>query len=190
MKPFLLIVFSFIVLLPNSFKAQEKSGVGFSVSLGVGYFEFLDSGGVYGDYGTVSFVDEPRKQSQINVIGDIALWMDSYIFSLYLGFGQVDPIPYKQANYSEYNLTVGKEFILNNWFALEGHLGVGYFQTEERFSINEPKETFGTVGFPARIKANFYLGKQFAFGLNPNVNINVGNNSSIVTLNIIGQLKF
>ena len=169
--------------------AQQEDKLGVSVSFGVGYFGFLSSGGVYGDNGSVTFVDEPEKQSQINLNGDVALSLDSYIFSLYFGFGLVDPIPYKQANYAEYNLTIGKEFIKNDWFGLEGHLGVGYFETKERFAPNGPEESFGTVGFPLRVKANVYLSKHFALGINPNANLNIGQNSSIITINFIGQLK-
>jgi hypothetical protein len=186
----ILVVSTLMLAMPFLSLAQQEEGIGFSVSFGIGYFGYFSSGGIYGDYGNMSFVDEPEKQSQINVNGDIAIRLDSYIFSFYLAKGLIDPIPYKQANYSEYNLTVGKELINNRWFVLEGHIGVGYFQIQEQYSPQEPIENWGSIGFPFRIKANFYINKHFALGLNPNTNFNFSGNSSIASLNIIGQIIF
>ncbi|WP_242206472.1 hypothetical protein [Aestuariivivens insulae] len=182
-------VTAFILFMTFFSSAQQEEEPRLSLSFGVGYFGFLSSGGVYGDYGNVSFANEPDKQTQINLSGDVALRLDEYIFSFYLGFGLVDPIPYKQANYSEFNITAGKELISNKGFVLEGHFGIGYFQTKEEYSSGTI-ETWGNVGFPFRIKANFYLSKHFAIGINPNANFNLGQNSSILSVNLISQIIF
>ena len=180
---YILVLLLVLLITALSTAQQENKFRLHSVSLGIGYFDYLRS-----DLDNVSFIDEPSKKANLNLNGDVAFQLDDYIFSFYFALGLVDPIPYKQSSYSEYNLTIGKVFLNKNWFALEGHLGMGYFEYRERYQPNGPVEPFGGLGFPLRIKANFYLSKHFAIGLNPNANINF--DSSILTINLIGQIRF
>ncbi len=192
MKTTKIIFVASVLMLTVSFSslAQQEDRNGFSVSFGVGYFGFLNSSGFHYDFGNVSFENELEKQSQISLNGDVALHSDSYIFSFYFAKGLIDPIPYKQVNYSEYNLTVGMGISITTWFALEGHVGVGYFKIYEKYGPEQPTEKSGTIGFPFRIKANFYLSKNFAIGINPNANFNFYGSSSLACINIISQIRF
>ena len=165
--------------------SQEGDKPKFSISLGIGYYDFLNNSL---DYSSVSFIDEPNNETKIKVTGDAAIGIDTYIFSFYFSFSLVEPIAYKQASYSEFNLTVGKEFLTIRRLTLEGHLGIGYFKFKEAYAPNGPIETSGTIGFPLHIKVNYYLTKKFAVGLNPNVNFNF--ESSIMSINLISKFCF
>ena len=82
----------------------------------------------------------------------------------------------------------GREFELNNWLKLEGHLGIGYFI----YSIKNSSTDFdtykeSTIGFPFRLKLTIYS-KKFGFGINPNLNLNSLVNT--YSLNIFFQYKF
>ncbi|WP_406682940.1 hypothetical protein N1F78_09610 [Seonamhaeicola sp. MEBiC1930] len=163
---------------------NHKPESSFSFSIGLGYFGHMSPGI---GYESVSFVDEPNKEPSMSLNGDLAFEIDKYIFSFYFTLGLVDPIPYKQDSYSEYNFTVGKEFFKKGRFAFEGHVGMGYFEQKERYAPDGQIEIYGTVGFPIRIKANFYLTNNIALGLNPNANINF--DSSIMSLCLITKLR-
>lgn len=168
----------------SGYAQQESKFMLHSVSLGIGYFKDISSNFDY----EVSFIDEPQKKANLIINGDLAFVLDDYIFSFYFAASLVELIPYEQSGYSEFNLTIGKAFLTKDWFALEGHLGIGYFESSERFAPNGPVQSYGTVGFPLRIKANFYLSKHLTIGLNPNINLNF--DSLIVSFNLISQLKF
>lgn len=169
----------------NTSNCQESRRIMFSVSLGMGYYGYFSN---YSDYSYVSFVDEKPKKPNVNIVGDIAFEMDTYIFSCHVALSLVDPIPYEQASHSQYNLTVGKEFLHKKGFSLEGHVGAGYLELRERYAPDGPVFLHETVGFPVRIKANYYLTKNFAIGLNPNANFNF--DRSIMSINLMGKLRF
>lgn len=164
--------------------SQEANKTMFSFSFGIGYYGYFSN---YSDYGFVSFVDEQLKKPNINLVGDIAFEMDTYIFSFQIALSLVEPTPYEQSSHSEYNLTVGKEFLYRKGFSLEGHIGAGYLTVRERYAPNGPIDLYGTIGFPLRIKANFYMTKNFALGLNPNANFNF--DRSIMSINLMGKLR-
>ncbi|MCR8668314.1 hypothetical protein NO995_11525 [Aestuariibaculum sp. M13] len=165
--------------------AQEDKAPVFSVSVGGGFYSYFSSDTHY------SGEDHSKKQSVFNINGDIALWLDRYIFSFYFSSGLGDVATDNKVNYSEYNITVGMEFISKDWFALEGHFGMGYFQTkQEYYYLDGEIDQQNTLGFPFRIKANAYLSKHFAIGINPNVNINFDADYSIVAINLITQYRF
>lgn len=86
-------------------------------------------------------------------------------------------------SYHEANLLYGREFDINDWFKLEGQIGVGTFYQNN--SIIEEKNT---IGLPIRAKFLLYPFKKFGIGYNLNHNINCINN--ITSYNLILQFKF
>ena len=155
-----LVLILILVITHQSNAQQENKLRVHSVSIGIGYFNHLSSNFDDG----VSFIDEPPKKANLNINGDLAFVLDDYIFSFYFASSLVELIPYKQSGYSQFNLSIGKEFLTKDWFALEGHLGIGYFESREQFEPNGPIQSYGTLGFPLRIEANFDLSKHFAMG--------------------------
>ena len=175
-----------VMLFSSIIQAQEANKFKLhSVSFGIGYFDNLSSD----FYSDISFIDEPSKKANLNLNGDLVFKLDDYLFSFYFATSLVETIPFKQNAYSEYNIAIGKAFLNKNWFALEGHLGIGYFEEREQYAPNGPTTSYGTVGFPLRIKANFYLSKHVALGINPNANLNL-KDSSIMSINLISQIRF
>ena len=150
--------FIFLTLFSYSSQAQESSKFKFhSVSAGIGTFTSL----------TDSF---ESNLNGLNFNADLTFDLNDYLFSLYVSTG-LNYLIVEEQSYSEFNLTIGKEFRFNNWFAIEGHLGIGYFSYKyESIFVDSLSE--GTLGFPLRIKSNFYLNDHWVLGLNPNFNIN------------------
>ena len=138
--------------------AQESSKFKLhSVSVGIGSFTSL----------TDSFVS---NLNGLNLNADLVFGLDDYLLSLYVSTG-LQFLIVEEQSYSEFNLTIGKEFRFNNWFSIEGHLGIGYFSYKyESIFVDSLSEV--TLGFPLRIKSNFYLNDHWALSLNPNFNIN------------------
>lgn len=149
-----------LALFMYSSQAQESSKFKFhSVSVGIGSFTSLTDS-FYGDL------------NGLNFNADLAFDLDDYLFSVYVGIGTgLKSLIVVDESYSEFNLTIGKEFRFNNWLAVEGHFGIGYFSYKYQYSIDDPVSE-GTLGFPLRIKSNFYLNDHWVLGLNPNFNIN------------------
>ena len=120
---------------------------------------------------------------------DLSTKLNKNLFSLYLNAGSELNLFDAEENYTEINVTYGREIELNSWIGLEGHLGLGYFNYSVKngsTNFNTIKES--TIGFPVRVKLIFYTGKHFGIGINPNMNLN-----SLVNTysgNIIFQYKF
>ena len=147
-----------LTLFTYSSQAQESSKFKFhSVTVGIGTFTSL----------TDSF---EGNLNGLNFNADLAFDLNDYLFSLYISTG-LNNLIVEEQSYSEFNLTIGKEFRFNNWFAIEGHLGIGYFYYKYK-SIFANSFSERTLGFPLRIKSNFYLNDHWVLGLNPNFNIN------------------
>ncbi|RKS42774.1 hypothetical protein BC962_3061 [Gillisia mitskevichiae] len=120
---------------------------------------------------------------------DLSTKLNENIFSFYLNGGSELNLFDAEENYTEINLTYGRQIELNNWIKLEGHLGVGYFNySVKNGSTNFTTNKESTIGFPFRVKLIFYTGKHFGIGINPNMNLN-----SLVNTysgNIIFQYRF
>lgn len=175
MKQLNIISILICLLFATSNQAQESNKLKFhSVSFGVGTYTPL----------TETFAN---SLGGLNWNADLAFEMNKYIFSLYVSTG-IRNLIVEEESYSEINFTIGKEFFLNNWFAIEGHLGLGHFAYKYKpFSGHTLSE--GYLGFPIRLKGNFYLNNHLAVGLNPNININTYY-SVILSGNLIFQYIF
>lgn len=120
---------------------------------------------------------------------DVSSRLNKSLVSFYMNVGSEFNLFDAQENYTELNLTIGRELRLIDWIKLEGHLGLGYVNYGiKNSSTNFIKENKSTVGFPFRVKLVFYTRKHFGIGLNPNVNLNTLVN--IYSGYIIFQYKF
>lgn len=81
-------------------------------------------------------------------------------------------------SYSEFDLLYGREFIVSDWFKIEGQLGFGTFS--QNISITDDSNR-NTIGFPIRAKFLLYPFKKFGIGFNPNLNVNVLTISLLIT---------
>lgn len=168
-----IIIAAFLCLSSNLSRAQESKLKLNSTSLGMGIIgSSSDSSG-----------------GGLSIGLDLSTKLNKNLFSLYLNAGSELNLFDAEENYTEVNVTYGREIALNSWIGLEGHLGLGYFN----YSIKNGSTNFNTVkestiGFPLRVKLIFYTGRHFGIGVNPNMNLN-----SLVNTysgNIIFQYKF
>ena len=88
-------------------------------------------------------------------------------------------------SYSEFDLLYGREFIVSDWFKIEGQLGFGTFSQNNSITDDSNRNT---IGFPIRAKFLLYPFKKFGLGFNPNLNVN--SISNITSYNLIFQFKF
>lgn len=105
---------------------------------------------------------------------DLATEFKDNIFSVNFGLGGEVSIFGTAGWYHELNLTFGREVFLKPWFAMEGHIGLGYINYVDRIYGNEEFVRIGkkVVGVPIRLKVLFYTGKHFGLGINANMNLN------------------
>lgn len=124
-----------------------------------------------------------------NINADMTTNYNKNLFSFNINAGGELRLFDASENYTALNITYGRALELSNWFTIEGHLGLGYFN----YSLKDSSTDFmtisrSTIGIPLRVKLLFYTGRHFAIGLNPNVNFN-----SLVNTysgNLIFQYKF
>jgi hypothetical protein len=139
----------------------------------------------------VGIIDSSSATSSggLNVSLDVSTRLSEHIFSFYLNRGAELSLFDAEENYTEINVTYGREVELNSWIKLEGHLGLGHFNYSVKNGSTDFKtQRESTIGFPFRLKLIFYTGKHFGIGINPNMNLN-----SLVNTysgNIIFQYKF
>ncbi|WP_242206470.1 hypothetical protein [Aestuariivivens insulae] len=166
----------FVMVVATSY-SQEASKFKFrSVSLDIGYFESLGDNDIESDFFGICFN------------ADVGFSLNNIILSAYFDYGlDVGFLGiYDQSYFGSY-LTIGKEWMLNDWLGVEGHIGAGYILFNTSVSINDNK-TSGEFGVPLRLKGNIYFSDHFSLVLNPSINFNTFT-SSILALSIGLQYK-
>ena len=126
-------------------------------------------------------------ENGLNFNADITVGLKNQLFSLYYNIGNNVNIFGSGNIYRELNVTYGKEFKIKKWMIIEGHAGLGYMGFVESPGSSTNERTTAAIGFPVRLKLLFYI-KKFAFGMNPNVNLN--SLDHVVSGNIIFQYRF
>jgi hypothetical protein len=101
-----------------------------------------------------------------------------------LGFGENEESNTDLEAYYEVALLYGREFKLSNKFRLETHTGLGFI-TQNNTTISNEKQS---LAIPIKTKLLYYIGKNFALGVNPNVSFNKTN--AIYTLNFLLHINF
>ena len=77
---------------------------------------------------------------------------------------------------TEFNLQIGREHKVTNWFSIQGFAGLGYINQEMQ-SYSSKAEPFTSATVPIRLKLVCYTGKHFALMSNSNYSINATSNN-------------
>ncbi|AUC84819.1 hypothetical protein CW731_05710 [Polaribacter sp. ALD11] len=179
MKKMTLSIIIITLFYYNSTLAQENKLQLKSTSLGIGLSGLSSDNTDISDTSTAGFT--------VNL--DLSVNLNKHIFSLYLNKDFKFNLYDGREHYNQLNATYGREFELNDWLKLEGHLGLGYFNySVKNYSTDFKTNKESTIGFPLRVKLIFYTKENFGIGINPNLNLNSLVNT--YSVNIVFQHNF
>lgn len=173
MKYFHYVVTAFLVLLPvkNFSQNLKKETYGFkSLSTGIG----ICSG--------------QKNDGGLNFYIDLTTEYKKNLFSLSFSTGAEFNLFDASRDYKEFDLLYGREFKLADFFVIEAYTGIGIFnESYKDYSSDFKKMSESTIALPIKIKMLFYVSKNFALGLNPNLTLNKIDN--IYSGNLVLQWK-
>ncbi len=121
---------------------------------------------------------------------DISTIVNKHILSVYFNSGIDLNAGGFDEDFTEFNLTYGRKWLVAKDLYFEGHIGFGLFS----YNIDDGAASIlfdlpdSTIGFPIRAKLLFYPVKRFGIGINPNFNINSIENA--YSANFIFQYNF
>jgi hypothetical protein len=151
--------------------SQDKFSIK-SIESGVGTYKISNRNSVF------------VVNSTFDVIGSYKSNLFSFSNTIGLGFGENEESNTDLEAYYEVALLYGREFKLSNKFRLETHTGLGFI-TQNNTTISNEKQS---LAIPIKTKLLYYIGKNFALGVNPNVSFNKTN--AIYTLNFLLHINF
>lgn len=167
------LLFAFLCFNSSLLLAQDSQLKFYGASIGVGIW----SGGV-------NYVD---PELDINL--DLSTRLNKNLFSVFASIGSEQALLGLSEQYSQVNLTYGRLFKISNSFTFEAHAGAGLISYKSSTSESDFEEVSeSAIGFPVRVKFNYYFIEQLGIGVNLNLNKNAANN--IVSLNSILQYRF
>lgn len=129
------------------------------------------------------FFSTTQKDGGISAILELGLVFNKNLFLInYFSGTTFTILGPAGVDVTEFNLQIGKEHKLSNWFSIQGFVGLGYINQELQ-NYKSSAIPFTSVTLPLRLKLLCYTGKHFALVSNSNYSINStsGNFSSNLT---------
>lgn len=97
----------------------------------------------------------------------------------------------KKNDFYALNLSYGRAWELVKWFAVETHVGVGLYSSQELVFDELLESNYvrkEVLGIPIDVRFMFHPAKRFGIGVSPSVNFNAMNTT--YTVNMVFQYKF
>jgi len=125
----------------------------------------------------------------INGYLDVTTAYDKNLFSFAYSTGAEFELFDASRNYTEIAALYGREINLSRIIKIESYIGLAYFNVNyKNDDTNFNSKSESAIGIPLKVKLLFYVSKNFALGLNPNITFNSIEN--IYSANFILQYKF
>lgn len=165
-------LFFFFMVLTSYSQTKEESKFRFrSASLGLG----ICAGEI--------------NEGGVSVYLDATTEYDKNLFSFTYSTGAELNLFDASRNYYEYALLYGREVSVSRIIKLESSLGLAYFNVIYKNGATDFKKiSESVVGVPLKLKLLFYVSKNMALGLNPNVTFNSIENT--YSAHLVIQYKF